>query len=168
MTCPKVICADISTLSADAIVNSAHTSLLAGSGLSGLIHKAAGPELELACKQIGGCPTGSAVLTPGFKLAAKHVIHAVGPRWLGGRKGEAELLERCYRSIFDLAVKHGLRTVCTPSISTGIYRFPIAEASLIAARVARAYQSSLEICFVCFDEIAATSYRDALGSERLS
>jgi O-acetyl-ADP-ribose deacetylase (regulator of RNase III) len=165
MTGPKVICADITTQSVDAIVNSAHTSLLAGSGLSGLIHRAAGPELELACSEIGGCPTGSAVLTPGFKLAAKHVIHAVGPRWLGGTRGEAELLERCYHSIFDLAIAQGLRNICLPSISTGIYRFPLEEASLIAARVARAYQSRLEICFVCFDEVAAKAYRDALGGQ---
>jgi O-acetyl-ADP-ribose deacetylase (regulator of RNase III) len=165
MTGPTVICADITTQSADAIVNSAHRSLLAGSGLSGLIHRAAGPELELACKEIGGCPTGTAVLTPGFKLAAKHVIHAVGPRWLGGSRGEAELLERCYHSIFDLAVAHGLRTVCSPSISTGIYRFPLDEASLIAARVAKAYQSSLEICFVCYDEVAAAAYRGALDGQ---
>lgn len=165
MTSPTVISADITTQSADAIVNSAHTSLLAGSGLSGLIHRAAGPELELACKEIGGCPTGSAVLTPGFKLAAKHVIHAVGPRWLGGTRGEAELLERCYHSVFDLAVAHGFRTVCLPSISTGIYRFPLDEASLIAARVAKAYQSSLEICFVCYDEPTTEVYRDALGGQ---
>ncbi len=159
---PTVICADITTQSVDAIVNSAHTSLLAGSGLSGLIHRAAGPELEQACKEIGGCPTGSAVLTPGFKLAAKHVIHAVGPRWLDGSRGEAELLERCYHNVFDLAVSHGLRTVCSPSISTGIYRFPLEEASLIGARVARVYQLSLEICFVCFDEATAAAYRSAV------
>ncbi len=165
MTGTTVICADITTQSADAIVNSAHTSLLAGSGLSGLIHRAAGPELELACKEIGGCPTGSAVLTPGFKLAAKHVIHAVGPRWFGGSRGEAELLERCYHSVFDLAVAHGLRTVYTPSISTGIYRFPLEEASLIAVRVAKAYQSSLEICFVCYDEVTVEAYRGALDGQ---
>ena len=165
MTGPKVICADITTQSVDAIVNSAHTSLLAGSGLSGLIHRAAGPELELACKEIGGCPTGSAVLTPGFKLAARHVIHAVGPRWLGGTRGEAELLERCYHSVFDLAVAHELRTVCTPSISTGIYRFPLDGASLIAVRVATAYQSRLEICFVCYDELTAEAYRSALNGQ---
>ncbi len=163
MTAMEVICADITSQSVDAIVNSAHTSLLAGSGLSGLIHRAAGPELELACKAIGGCPTGSAVLTSGFKLTAKHVIHAVGPRWLGGGRGEAELLERCYHSVFDLAVAHGLRTVCTPSISTGIYRFPLDEASLVAARVAKAYQLRLEICFVCYDEVTAEAYRDALA-----
>lgn len=164
---PAVICADITTMSADAIVNSAHTSLLAGSGLSGLIHRAAGPKLELACKEIGGCPIGSAVLTPGFKLAAKHVIHAVGPRWLGGHRGEAELLDRCYHSIFDLAVTHGFRTICSPSISTGIYRFPLDEASLIAARVAKAYQSRLENCFVCYDEVTTAAYRDALDEQRL-
>ena len=157
-----MICADITTQSADAIVNSAHTSLLAGSGLSGLIHRAAGPELEEASKEIGGCPTGSAVLTPGFNLPAKHVIHAVGPRWLGGGRGEADLLERCYHSVFDLAAAHGLRTVCLPSISTGIYRFPLDEASLIAVRVAKAYQSRLEICFVCYDEETAAAYRGAL------
>jgi len=165
MTGPTVICADITIQSADAIVNSAHTSLLAGSGLSGLIHRAAGPELELACKEIGGCRAGSAVLTPGFKLAAKHVIHAVGPRWLGGSRGEAALLERCYHSVFDLAVAHGFRTVCTPSISTGIYRFPLEEASLIAVRVAKGYQSSLEICFVCYDEGTAEAYRGALRGQ---
>jgi O-acetyl-ADP-ribose deacetylase (regulator of RNase III) len=165
VTGPTVICADITTQWVDAIVNSAHTSLLAGSGLSGLIHRAAGPELELACKEIGGCPTGSAVLTPGFKLAAKHVIHAVGPRWLGGRRGEAELLERCYHSVFDLAVAHGLRNICLPSISTGIYRFPLDEASLIGARVAKAYQSRLDICFVCYDEGTAEAYRGALGGQ---
>ena len=91
-----------------------------------------------------------------------HVIHAVGPRWLGGTRGEAELLERCYHSVFELAVAHGLRTVCTPSISTGIYRFPLEEASLIGARVARVYQLTLEICFVCFDEAAAAAYRSAV------
>jgi len=160
---PAVICADITTMSADAIVNSAHTSLLAGSGLSGLIHRAAGPELEMACKQIGGCPTGSAVLTSGFNLAAGHVIHAVGPRWFGGSRGEAELLERCYHSVFGLAVAHGLRTVCSPSISTGIYRFPLDEASLIAARVAKVYLSRLEICFVCYDEVTAAAYKDKIG-----
>ncbi len=165
MTGRTVISADITTQSADAIVNSAHTSLLAGSGLSGLIHRAAGPELELACKEIGGCQTGSAVLTPGFKLAAKHVIHAVGPRWLGGTRGEAELLERCYHSVFDLAVTHGLRSVCSPSISTGIYRYPLNEASWIAARVATAYQSRLEICFVCYDEVTAEAYRDAMDGQ---
>ena len=165
MTGPAVICADITTQSVDAIVNSAHTSLLAGSGLSGLIHRAAGPELELACKEIGGCPIGSAVLTPGFKLPAKHVIHAVGPRWLGGTRGEADLLERYYNSVFDLAVAHRLQTVCSPSISIGIYRFPLEEASLIAARVATAYQSCLEICFVCYDEVTAEAYRDALDGQ---
>jgi O-acetyl-ADP-ribose deacetylase (regulator of RNase III) len=163
MTAIEVICADITTQLVDAIVNSAHTSLLAGSGLSGLIHRAAGPELELACKDIGGCPTGSAVLTPGFELAAKYVIHAVGPRWLGGGRGEAELLERCYHSVFGLAVAHGLRTICSPSISTGIYRFPLDEASLVAARVAKAYQLRLEIYFVCYDEVTAEAYRDALA-----
>jgi O-acetyl-ADP-ribose deacetylase len=163
MTGPAVICADITTMSADAIVNSAHPSLLAGSGLSGLIHRAAGPELELACKEIGGCRAGSAVLTPGFNLAAEYVIHAVGPRWLGGHRGEAELLERCYHSVFDLAVTHGIRTICTPSISTGIYRFPLNEASLIATRVAKAYQSNLEICFACYDEVTAAAYRDKIG-----
>jgi O-acetyl-ADP-ribose deacetylase (regulator of RNase III) len=104
-------------------------------------------------------------LTPGFKLAAKHVIHAVGPRWLGGSSGEAELLERCYHSVFDLAVAHGLRTVCSPSISTGIYRFPLDEASWIAARVAKDYQPSLEICFVCYDEGTAEAYRSALRGQ---
>jgi O-acetyl-ADP-ribose deacetylase (regulator of RNase III) len=157
---------DITTKTCDAIVNAANESLLAGGGVCGAIHHAAGRELEQACRGIGFCPTGSAVVTPGFGLKARHVIHAVGPRWLDGSRDEAMLLDKCYKSIFDLVEGNGFSGVAVPAISTGIYRFPLKLATEIAVRVARQFQlvhASVDVIFVCFDVRTHETYVKALA-----
>jgi O-acetyl-ADP-ribose deacetylase (regulator of RNase III) len=123
---------DITREAVDAIVNAANPSLLGGGGVDGAIHRAAGPDLLEACRRIGGCPTGEARITPGFRLPARWVIHTVGPVWRGGERGERDLLRSCYRSSLDLAVRHEARTVSFPCISTGAYGFPPDEAAAIA------------------------------------
>jgi O-acetyl-ADP-ribose deacetylase len=128
----EVVVADITTLAVDAIVNAANTSLLGGGGVDGAIHRAAGRELRQECETLGGCPTGSAKITRGYRLPAKHVIHAVGPVWSGGRKGEPELLTSCYRTALGLAAGNNLHSIAFPAISTGIYSFP----ANLAARIA--------------------------------
>ena len=128
----EVVQADITTLRVDAIVNAANTSLLGGGGVDGAIHRAAGPRLLEATREIGGCPTGQARLTPGFDLPAKWVIHTVGPIWQDGHSGEDDLLASCYRSSLDLATSIGARTIAFPAISTGAYGFPIERAANIA------------------------------------
>src|SRR5688572_2660282 len=120
--------ADITAEPVDAIVNAASESLLGGGGVDGAIHRAAGPELLEACRALGGCPTGEARITPGFRLKARHVIHTVGPIWSGGSRRERELLASAYERSLELATSHGLRTLALPSISTGAYRFPLEEA----------------------------------------
>jgi O-acetyl-ADP-ribose deacetylase len=125
--------ADITTLDTDAIVNAANEALAPGGGVCGAIHRAAGPELARACAAIGGCPTGEARLTPGFRLPARYVIHAVGPVWRGGGAGEAELLTSAYRSSLRLAEEHDLENIAFPAISTGIYGYPLQEATKVAA-----------------------------------
>ena len=127
-----VVQGDITTQAVDAIVNAANQQLQRGGGVDGAIHRAAGPGLQEACDEIGGCPTGEARITPGFLLPARHVIHAVGPRWHGGGKGEVELLASCYRRSLELAVENGLKTVAFPGISTGIYGYPLEDATRIA------------------------------------
>jgi O-acetyl-ADP-ribose deacetylase (regulator of RNase III) len=157
--------ADITTLDVDAIVNAANPELVPGGGVCGAIHRAAGPALADACRAIGPCPAGEARITPGFNLPARHVIHAVGPRWRGGRRGEADLLASTYRSAIQLAVQHGLASIAFPALGTGIYGYPVDEAVRIAVatvRAATASPSALDqVIFVCFDEAMLDRYRAA-------
>jgi O-acetyl-ADP-ribose deacetylase (regulator of RNase III) len=153
---------DITTLAVDAIVNAANSSLLGGGGVDGAIHRAAGPELLAECRLLGGCPTGQAKLTKGYRLPARFILHTVGPVWNGGNHNESELLADCYRSCFALAHEHGLRTLAFPAISCGIYRFPVGLAVEIAMRETRADLSARDaidkIAFACFDDVVYTSY----------
>jgi O-acetyl-ADP-ribose deacetylase (regulator of RNase III) len=156
---------DITTLDVDAIVNAANDALAPGGGVCGAIHRAAGPELAAACAAIGACPTGEVRLTPGFRLPARWVIHAVGPVWRGGRSGEADLLASAYRSSLSLARARGLRSVAFPAISTGIYGYPLREATALAVRTVRAAleegSSVEEVTFACFSAEALAAYREA-------
>ena len=159
----SILKGDITRQCVDVIVNSANPSLLAGGGVCGAIHKAAGPELEIACKAIGRCGVGAAVITPAFNLPAKSVIHAVGPRWLDGMRGEPELLEQCYESIFRLVAENDFRSVAIPSISTGIYHYPLDAAAEVAIRMARRNnEAGRLIQFICFDDETQIAYKDAL------
>jgi O-acetyl-ADP-ribose deacetylase (regulator of RNase III) len=150
---------DITTYAVDAIVNAANEALAPGGGVCGAIHRAAGPELAAACARIGGCPTGEARLTPGFRLPARFVIHAVGPVWRGGTAGEDRLLERCYRAIADIARRQSFRTVAVPAISTGIFGFPSERAARIATTTLAEALANTDttVTFVAF---AADSERD--------
>src|SRR3954470_13853926 len=130
---------DITKQDVEAIVNAANTSLLGGGGVDGAIHRAAGRELLEACRRIGGCPTRDARITPGFRLLARHVIHTVGPVWGGGTRGDPALLRRCYEQSLSLAVERGLRSIAFPSISTGVYRFPVDRAARIAIDAVRGH-----------------------------
>lgn len=156
---------DITTLDTDAIVNAANELLAPGGGVCGAIHRAAGPELARACARIGRCPTGEARLTPGFRLPARYVIHAVGPVWRGGGEGEAVLLASAYRSALRLARDHGLRSVAFPAISTGIYDYPLDQATGVAVstvREAASVSASLDrVIFACFSPDVERAYRRA-------
>jgi O-acetyl-ADP-ribose deacetylase (regulator of RNase III) len=159
----EVVKADIMTLAVDAIVNAANESLLAGGGVCGAIHRAAGPEMELACRVLAPCPTGQAVITPGFRLHARYVIHAVGPRWLGGTRDEEQLLRSCYQSLFQLVDTHHINSVAIPAISTGIYHYPVGAATHVAFNTAKAFLSkahNVTVLFVCFDDQTHQVYQE--------
>ncbi|MDS4072201.1 MAG: O-acetyl-ADP-ribose deacetylase [Defluviicoccus sp.] len=153
---------DITRLAVDAIVNAANETLLGGGGVDGAIHRAAGPELLAHCRGLGGCPTGQARLTPGFRLPARYVIHTVGPVWYGGGSGEAELLAACYRSVFALVAQHGIETVAFPAISCGIYGYPKEQAAAIAVDACRqalaANPGLRQVMLVAFDGAMAQLY----------
>jgi O-acetyl-ADP-ribose deacetylase (regulator of RNase III) len=163
----EIIKADITTLPVDAIVNAANTALLAGGGVCGAIHRAAGPELEAECRTLGGCETGQAKITKGYRLPARFVIHAVGPVWHGGNRDEPELLRSCYRRSLQLAVENGVRNIAFPAISCGIFGYPVKQAALIAIQEVRdflAADNTLEVVYLtCLGEDIYSAYQWALN-----
>ena len=168
----EIIQGDITKQSVDAIVNAANCSLLGGGGVDGAIHRAAGPELLAECRTLNGCETGKAKITKGYRLPAKYVIHTPGPIWYGGSRGEAELLASCYRSCLALASENGCKTVDFPSISTGVYHFPLDKAARIAVNTIsdylKAHDDIERVRMVCFDSRTLAQYEKALTEKEES
>jgi O-acetyl-ADP-ribose deacetylase (regulator of RNase III) len=164
----RIVRGDIVTLDVDAIVNAANSTLLGGGGVDGAIHRAAGPELLAACRKFGSCPTGQARITPGFHLKARWIVHAVGPIWKGGGKGEPELLASCYRECLRLAAAHAIETIAFPAISTGAYGYPIESASAVAIEavmdLTRSGAGPTEVIFCCYSGEDYAIYQGALRS----
>ncbi len=164
----KLVRGDITTLNVDAIVNAANTSLLGGGGVDGAIHRAAGPELLAECRTLGGCATGSAKITRGYRLPTDHVIHTVGPVYSGGGRGEADLLASCYRESLRLAAEHQCKTVAFPAISCGVYGYPLAEAARVSLEATAEFlaESELprEVTWCLFDQPAYDAYQEALAA----
>lgn len=162
----EIVQGDITKQTVDAIVNAANSSLLGGSGVDGAIHQAAGPELLAECRLLGGCQTGEAKITKGYNISAKWIIHTVGPVWQGGNHGEADLLANCYRNCLILAADQKLETIAFPAISTGIYRYPLSEATEIALKEAKKFlnqpSSIKKIIFVCFTQKISEIYQDLI------
>jgi O-acetyl-ADP-ribose deacetylase (regulator of RNase III) len=162
----EAVWGDITTEAVEAIVNAANTSLLGGGGVDGAIHRAAGPQLLEACRALGGCATGGAKATPGFRLPARWVIHTVGPVWRGGAAGEAELLASCYRRSLEVADELGALSVAFPAISTGVYGYPAEDAATIAVTTIRSAPTSIELVrLVAFDERTLRLYEERLGED---
>lgn len=171
----EIIKGDITTLTTDAIVNAANSSLLGGGGVDGAIHRAAGPALLAECRQLNGCPAGKAKITGGYNLPAKYVIHTVGPIWRGGDSGESKLLAECYRNSLKLAAEHKIRSIAFPSVSTGVYGYPVELASAIALREIKGFledNSTVDrVIVVCFDDetysVYQKNYREIISKKML-